>query len=155
MRKVCVAFAFLITVATLSVSAQEGFGLGIVLGEPTGISAKLWFNDSSAMDAAAAWSFRGPNNFQGDGVFYLHADYLFHSFDVFPVNEGLVPLYFGLGGMLTLEQDPQLGIRAPVGIEYIFESAPLEIFLEVAPGIGLFPATRFEVSGGLGIRYYF
>ena len=149
MKRACLAIAILMTATTFTVSAQQGFGLGIVVGEPTGISGKLWLNDTSAIDAAAAWSFRG------DGSFYAHADYLFHVFDVFPVEKGFLPLFFGAGGMITLERDPQLGVRAPLGIEYVFQSAPVEIFLEAAPGIGLFPATRFELSGGIGIRYYF
>jgi diaminopimelate decarboxylase len=32
---------------------------------------------------------------------------------------------------------------------------PLDVFFEVAPGVGLFPETSVDVGGGIGIRYYF
>jgi hypothetical protein len=37
------------------ITAQDhGFGMGIILGEPTGISAKLWTSRDNAFDFAAA-----------------------------------------------------------------------------------------------------
>jgi hypothetical protein len=57
---------FLILVLTLIFLSLPGggvayekndFGLGIILGCPTGLSAKLWLSKSSAFDAATAWSF--------------------------------------------------------------------------------------------------
>ena len=45
-----------------SVSAQDsGFGAGFILGEPTGVSAKLWLSKDDAIDYAAAWSFYRNN----------------------------------------------------------------------------------------------
>ncbi|MCK4431244.1 MAG: hypothetical protein KAW19_08060, partial [Candidatus Aminicenantes bacterium] len=39
-------------------AAQEsGFGLGIILGEPTGISFKNWIGSRTAIDGGVAWSF--------------------------------------------------------------------------------------------------
>ena len=31
----------------------------------------------------------------------------------------------------------------------------LELFLELVPGIALFPETRGDLDGGIGIRYHF
>lgn len=40
------------------VAAQDhGFGMGIILGEPTGLSAKAWTSNDNAFDFALAWSF--------------------------------------------------------------------------------------------------
>ncbi|HUX13665.1 MAG TPA: hypothetical protein VMW87_11600 [Spirochaetia bacterium] len=125
------------------------FGIGIILGEPTGISAKLWLDRTSAIDAAAAWTFY-PN-----GAFYVHADYLYHMYDLFPVTRGVLPLYIGVGGSVTIEPVPRIGVRVPIGIDYFFEKAPIDIFLEVAPGISLYPATQFDASGGIGVRFNF
>ena len=85
----------------------------------------------------------------------MQADYVWHSFDVFPVSTGELPLYFGIGGRALLKNDPVLGVRIPVGLAYIFESAPLDIFMEIAPILNVIPSTDFDVGGGLGIRFWF
>ncbi|MFO8064101.1 MAG: hypothetical protein ACQETQ_05035 [Spirochaetota bacterium] len=127
----------------------ETFGLGVLLGEPTGISAKLRLDDTSALDAAAAWSFIGQ------GAFYFHADYLFHFNDVLHVHPGELPVYVGIGGKVLLKDDPRLGARIPVGLAYEFADAPLDVFFEIAPGVGIFPETDIDFGGGIGMRYYF
>jgi hypothetical protein len=134
---------------TTSHAQTDVFGVGVLLGEPTGISAKVRLGPTSAIDAAAAWSF------VDEGSFYFHADYLMHFPDVLTVDPGELPLYVGVGGMVSLREDPLLGIRIPVGLAYEFETAPLDVFFEIAPGMGIFPETSLEFGGGIGIRYYF
>ena len=46
----------------------EGLGIGIIVGEPTGICGKLWLSGRTAIDGAAAWSFNKNGNL------HLHAD---------------------------------------------------------------------------------
>ncbi|MDZ7691501.1 MAG: hypothetical protein U5K69_10295 [Balneolaceae bacterium] len=42
------------------------------------------------------------------------------------VEEGALPLYYGVGGRLILaENDSILGVRVPAGINYLFEEAPV------------------------------
>jgi len=144
---------FLVLIAatfSLGMFAQnDGFGLGAVFGEPTGLSAKLWTSQKTAVDAAAAWSFAGS------GFFHIHADFLIHNFDLISVSEGQLPLYFGIGAFMDFASELGLGIRVPLGLAYHFESAPLDVFAEVAPGLSLLPGTDFYFGGGIGIRYYF
>ncbi len=131
-------------------AAQDrGFGMGIILGEPTGLSAKLWTSSDNAFDFAAAWSLRGEGNL------LLQADYVWHFFNVIPVSSGKLPLYIGIGGRALLANDPQLGVRIPFGMDYLFATAPVDIFVELAPILDLSPATDFGVGGGLGVRYWF
>ena len=33
---------------------RQGFGIGLIVGEPTGLSAKKWLSDATAIDAAVA-----------------------------------------------------------------------------------------------------
>jgi hypothetical protein len=135
---------------SLGLFAQNsGFGLGAVFGEPTGLSAKLWTSDKTAIDGAAAWSF------SGSGYFHLHADFLIHNFDLISVSEGKLPLYFGLGAFMDFASELGLGIRIPLGLAYHFDSAPLDVFAEMAPGLSLLPGTDFYFGGGIGIRFYF
>lgn len=126
------------------------FELGVLLGEPTGLSAKFWTAWNSALDFGAAWSFGKGGNF------HLHADYLFHNFEFFDVASGTLPIYAGIGGRVRLEDDDsRAGIRIAVGAEYIFENYPLSLFFEVAPIIDVAPETEASVNGGLGMRYIF
>jgi len=50
-----IAIALQMTVFT-GVKAQQGaFGLGVMAGEPTGVSMKIWLPGASAIDGGAAW----------------------------------------------------------------------------------------------------
>lgn len=120
--------------------------LGIILGEPTGLSLKAWQSNSTAFDAAVAWSF-GNNE-----SVHLHADYLRHSW--LEVDNGSLAIYYGLGARVLLSDNARFGARIPVGLEYILPDTPLSLFFEVAPILDLAPATEFGVNGGLGIRYF-
>ncbi len=128
---------------------NSGLGLGVLIGEPTGISAKLWLTGTGAVDAAAAWSTRGNNSL------HLHADYLHHFFGLFPVTQGKLPLYVGAGGRIRFAGNPKFGARVPVGLAYLFPTIPVDIFLEIAPIVDLAPDTGFDINGGIGARYYF
>jgi hypothetical protein len=142
-------FLMFISGLSLCVSAQnKGLGLGIIVGEPTGLSAKIWTTEHSALDAAMAWSF------VGNGFLRLHSDLLIHR-HLIEVDKGSLPVYFGLGAKLGFASDLELGIRFPLGLAYHFESTPFEAFLEVVPIFRLIPQTAIAMDGGIGIRYYF
>lgn len=154
----CRAILFLLFAAVLfygSVAAQEGgFGLGIILGEPTGLSLKQWVAANTAIDGAIAWSF-GKHD-----ALHLHANYLVHNFKLFKVEQGKLPIYYGIGGRIKFEEngtdeDTKIGVRIPVGISYILANSPLDIFLEIAPLLDLTPSTEFDLNGAVGIRYFF
>ncbi len=128
----------------LSAQGRDGIGLGVIVGQPTGLSAISWLGGGNALDFVAAWSFRD------NGSFYLHADYQFHGFVDRPLT-----LFSGIGGFVLLQDDPALGMRIPLGISILFQRAPMDLFFEVAPGLTLVPATDFFVGGGVGFRFYF
>jgi hypothetical protein len=156
MKKAALFVIFLAAVAGLA-SAQTGraggnTGIGIIFGEPTGVSFKFWTGRTIAIDAAAAWSF------VNGGAFQVHGDLLFHSFDLFRVEKGRMALYYGFGGRLktkTSTEDARLSFRVPLGISYEFERAPVELFMEIAPMLNLAPKTEGDIGGGIGFRYYF
>jgi len=147
-RRILIAVAAL-TIFAGSAAAQGNFGLGIILGEPTGVSAKLWLTDRTAVDMAAAWSF------SDEEAFHLHADYLLHNFDLISVSQGRLPIHFGVGARVKFEDESKLGVRVPVGLTYIFDGAPLDIFFEIVPILDLIPDTEFDANAAIGIRFYF
>ena len=150
MRRLVPVLILLLALSASRASAQGGFGLGIILGEPTGVSAKAWLTRTTALDFAAAWSF------VDEPAFHIHGDYLWHNYDLFPVERGRLPLYYGLGARLKfLEHDSEIGVRVPVGLEYLFDSNRVGLFVELVPLLDLAPDTQVAVNSSIGGRYYF
>lgn len=146
-----ILFFVLITVLTCgTVEAQSrGFGLGIVLGEPTGISTKLWTGKSTAIDAEVAWSH------DGDDFLYLHGDFLFHDQHLSQEVKGKFLTYYGIGVKAEFADSNTVGLRIPLGIDYIFPKAPLDVFFEIVPLLDLTPATEGDLKAAIGIRFVF
>jgi hypothetical protein len=119
------------------------------LGEPTGISAKYWLDRDSAVDGAASWSLLGL------GGLGFHADYLYHFNEIVKTRDFTIPIYVGVGGRVVISSGVGAGVRIPLGATYLFPQYPLDVFLEIVPGIDLLPTTTFAGGGGIGIRYYF
>jgi len=160
MNKLAGAAAALSLLLAQGARAQDDFGIGVILAEPTGLSAKLWLNETEAIDAAAAWSFSDYRSFQ------FHADYLLHRFDLFrnvDTTVGRPALYFGVGGRLKLgddngrgdDEEDRLGIRVPVGMTYVFAQAPFDVFGEVVPVLDIAPDTEVDLNAAVGGRFYF
>ena len=128
------------------------FGAGVMLGEPTGPSLKYFFSDELAVDGAFGWSLHDHSNF------YLQSDVLWHNYDLLPVSQGRLPVYFG-GGMLARfrnsGENDQFAVRVPVGVSYLFDNAPVDVFAEIGPALDLAPSLRGEITGGVGIRLWF
>lgn len=126
-------------------------GVGVILGEPTGLSMKHWLTSRNALAGGLSWSF------EGDGGLYLHVDYLMH----FRTRGSDLPenlnFRWGLGGRLVLPDEGKegLGARFPLGMEYMLSAEPLGFFLELVPVLELIPETDFDLDGGVGCRIYF
>ncbi len=149
MKKLLILF-FLLVVCAASSYSQSKFGLGIILGEPTGLSAKLYLDNTSSVDAAIGWS-----NYRYSAM-HIHADYLYNITKL----SSEVPLYVGIGGRIKIKkieknQDTKLAVRIPVGITYEPTSKPIDLFIEIVPMMDLTPSTEFIWNAGAGIRYYF
>jgi hypothetical protein len=139
------------------------FGVGLIIGEPTGVSMKLYLSDDQAIDGAIGFTA------VASGI-HAHADYLFHPWIVEERDSFVIPVYLG-PGIRLLERDRgrgaddglQLGIRGVAGFLFDFTDIPLDVFAEVAVIGDLRFGTNdddyngFGVSlnAGIGARYYF
>lgn len=134
-------------------AARKPFGLGMIVGDPTGLSAKLWLNDRQAVAGALAWSFRG------EGAMDIHVDYLLHHALSGKTVDDLKPVkpyfYYGIGGRIKDEPENRIGVRMPLGIVGGFTNAPFDIYMEIVPLLDLAPATEFDLNAALGARFYF
>jgi hypothetical protein len=150
-KRVTLATLAVLVICSSAAPQESGFGIGAILGEPTGLTVKWWVGRSAAMDAAAAWSLGRRS------ALHLHLDYLLHNFNLFRVETGRLPLYYGIGGRIKFrdDDDDNVGLRIPVGMDYLFRGAPFDIFLEIVPLIDLIPSTDFDMNGSIGVRYWF
>ena len=126
-------------------AAQGGFGLGGVIGEPTGVTARF-MKAQNNFQVHAAWSFTNNDAFQISG------DYL-RSGDI--DTEPMIPFYYGVGAVVKFSDETVLGVRVPLGLNYFLKGEPVEIFGEAVPILRLIPKTDFNFGLAAGVRYYF
>lgn len=147
--------------SSLSYGQQGGnFGIGFVFGQPTGIAWKYRMNNSNALDGIVGV---GPYD-----RFRLQADYLWESH---PFKEKNLLLHYGPGvafgfgqteyvvhydkGVQYLtNEEPRFGVRGVVGLSYLINKTPLDIFFELAPVVILEPGLGSGFDLGFGIRAY-
>ncbi len=132
-------------------------GVGIILGEPTGICGKLSLKDDQAVQVAVGSAFIG-------GGFQAHADYVFHPWIIQDKESFVLPLYLGPGVRFidytnSSGDHGALGLRGVFGMLFDFKNVPLDAFLEVAV-IGEYDFGKGRGWGagfnfGAGVRYYF
>lgn len=139
-------------------------GIGVILGEPTGLTLKAWTGRASALNFGLTYSF--------GSYFIFMTDYLWHFPEAFSqgrVGSQFVP-YVGLGAEVFFgDSSPYysrtrfrnstfdsvaFGARIPLGIEFSPQGTPFGIFAEIVPGVGLLPGMFGFVQGGIGARVY-
>jgi hypothetical protein len=174
MAALVLIFSFNASVLPSVAMAQEGtndggpLGFGIVLGDPSALTAKYNLDAKRSIDAGLAFDF--------DRWVLVYGDWLYHVRGIFsrkaPELSRLTP-YLGIGGVLVLSNRTELetrklryfsetsssrtalGIRLPLGLEWRPASVPVGVFVEVVPGLVVIPGTYGFAQGGIGIRYFF
>ena len=138
---------------------QGNFGLGAVIGEPTGIAWKYRINSVNALDGAIGFS---PYN-----AYRVHVDYLWqsHPFDEYNLamhygagvafGSGRTTYYSNNGGVLFRNQEVGFGLRGVIGLNYLIKRSPVDLFFELAPLIVLTPNSTSGIDLGFGARVYF
>jgi hypothetical protein len=142
-----VAVAMLADIAPAAARPQSNFGLGIILGQPTGVTAEFGLGASQSIDLAI-----GIDAFEGGG-FYIHGDYLVYLPPLIQGQAELSP-YLG-GGIFVAGGDPEAGIRVPFGLSLDFRAQPLKLFIEVAPHLRVIDEVDLGFGAAGGFRYFF
>jgi hypothetical protein len=132
------------------------FQLGVVLGAPTGISAKVTLDDTHSIDGTLAYSLADELGLE------FHTDYLFEKVLTFSTPSGIpAELYYGIGARFVSiksgphDNDVAIGPRVPVGVNYKLKDPRIEFFGELALAFDLVPSTNLDLEGGIGLRYRF
>ncbi len=145
----------LLLLSKSEIYGQSGaWGLGLRIGNPTGITAKKYLGASNALEVALGTNYNS-------GGFELLAHYLFH----FPVsNAPGLDWYYGFGGQVQThdrkegnrDDDFEMGADGVIGLEYVFPNAPVSVFLD---GILFLEIVDdpfdFDLDAGIGVRYNF
>jgi len=149
--------ALILTLLTVGTThAGQWLGLGVMVGEPTGLSAKSWLSKSTAVDAGLAWSLSGDKDLQAHGDYLIHNATLLKDLGL----PGNTLFYYGLGGRLQLregsgdEGKDKLGLRIPLGASWSPAAVSVDVFLEVVPVVDLVPDTEADINGALGVRFW-
>jgi hypothetical protein len=152
----------LFILASVTIAQERRFGLGVIIGEPTGISAKLWISPVNALDFGLGWSMGGDRvgnykgGFDGGSRVHFHMDYLWHWFDAIHSSERF-PLYTGVGGRINTGAgyDASAAVRGVLGIAWLPRQTPIDVFIELVPSLQIVPSTGFGIDAGLGARFFF
>ncbi len=145
--------------------ANKTFGLGLELGEPTGLNGKYFLSADRALDFGIGTIY---NYFDRDGL-HLYLDYLWHPVSLLSNESFELPLYIGVGGRLWNFTDNYrgtrydnayaFGVRVPVGVSFDFNNVPLDIFVQVVPVLDFYTHyyhdIYLDIDVSFGIRYWF
>lgn len=156
---------FVLLFMALPATAQPtGVGLGAQIATsndgrapaPVGLSLKTWINDRQAVTGATSFLVADEEPFSPQSFWILEGNYLFHNFQAVSVEEGDLGLYLGPGVQFTINEDADndLAFRAPLGLNYIFEGTPADIFVEIAPTLQITDPTVLRFDGAIGFRYF-
>jgi len=150
MRKLLLASLLLAVPAT----ANADIGLGLFLGDPSGLDVKIGLERRSALDLLLGW-----NTFRDGRTGYGHLTYLYQ------VANGRgrsvrVPLRIGIGGAIYgHEDDINVGVRAPLELGLRFTRTPIEVYGEIAVLVTFIDDNNnyddIDLQGGVGLRFYF
>jgi hypothetical protein len=157
-------FIFSACISPSPVNAQPGgFGIGLMLGEPTGVTAKIWNSDRTAWVIDVGDSYFGEPRVDVDYVWH------FNSY-----NSPYVSLYAAVGGVAGFGEGysgffytrsgdrfyyrttDNVGFagRAMLGLNFIPYRTPLEFFAELGPLVGIAPLYGWNLDFALGLRFY-
>jgi hypothetical protein len=166
-----VLLLFALPAHATEVGTSRVFGLGVAIGEPTGIVGKLFVGRDNAVDFGlgfVGWGWRGrcqdPDGHWHDcrnrhEYFSAHADFLWE--ESFMAQPFRLDWHAGVGGRFVDWYDwdyraTALVGRVPLGLDFAFRRPTwLEAFVEIAPGLMLVPGVDLWIDVSLGARAYF
>ncbi|HUL45121.1 MAG TPA: hypothetical protein VLY03_12285 [Bacteroidota bacterium] len=158
LRSFCI-LVLLVAGSAGTLLASGKLGLGVVVGQPTGLAWNYALDTRNAIDGGIGFS---PN---GDSR--LYADYLWKSY---PFNSVGWSLHYGPGlvfgwesdrgeadendAFLFPDDDLRFAIRGIIGVSYNIQRSPVDLFLDAGPLFIISPAASTDFDLGFGVRVY-
>jgi hypothetical protein len=147
-----VATLVIIFSSICNLSAQEyKSSVGIRLGTSINASYKIFIEENQAIEAIAGISRVGGNSLGTIGGLYQVQSQLTNK-----VNN--LDWYIGAGGFYRFANEninSNLLISTVIGLEYTFETAPINLFIDILPYYNVLDKVEFDADASLGVRYIF
>lgn len=144
--------SFGLSTSTLLAQVKSGsVGLGLQVGDPSGLTLKFYNGGRASVDILAAWDL--------NDYLFLNIHALYHK----PLGgSGNVNFFYGPGAFLAFyegdrrfDSDDYLGagISGNFGINVFFDR--FELFGQITPRLQVIERTNGDLGGGIGLRFYF
>lgn len=147
-----------ISLFALPTSAQQTYktGLGLRGGYPSGVSVKHFLSKSSAIEGVLSFGWGG-----------IGITGLYQQHNLIPEVPGMTWYYgggahFATSGSGALnpwgpESTDQvfMGADGVVGLEYVFEGAPISLGVDILPILNILPRPNIWFNAAIAIRYTF
>jgi len=151
MQKILIIISSLFIFSSVLNAQKYDMSVGLRLGYPFGINAKMFLNEITAIEATVL---SDGNDLGVVGLMDFHQPC--------KRNENW-QWYYGAGAHLGLDifdgQGISLGLDAIAGAEYIFKEAPISISIDWIPSLNLIKPEKENVLNlmqfGLSARYIF
>lgn len=146
-------------------------GIGVALGDLTGVSVKLWTNEATAFQFRLG-SLATINTINSAGIILTYAHH-FRPIEV-PDHTFSLPMYVGMGARYVVSSNSTSGssttymdggIATVLGLSVMVPGLPLDIFLEVRPTFLLYDPrvgtsasslqVGFLMDSGIGAHFYY
>lgn len=157
-----VMFSFL---AAPEFAFAKTWGLGAVIGAPTGLSANYFLSESRTVHTTLAYDFSGDDDLQ----IASHYQWRMNNLNFEKIKLGW---FYGVGARLAFKDDHHhhnhghdhdedhdghidLGPSGTIGIFHEFTEVPLEVFLKGNLTVNIIEDTDVDADVMLGLHYNF
>jgi hypothetical protein len=157
---------FAVLLASTAAGAEpRQFGIGLELGEPSGLNGKYYLHPDRAIDFGVGEIYDYFNRY---GL-HVYVDYLWHPVRLGRSPSVQIPFYIGLGarvwdfedrGRSPTDHAYAYGLRIPIGIAFELATTPLDFFVQVVPTLDFYSNYALhdfyiDVDVSAGLRLWF
>jgi hypothetical protein len=138
-----------LTASSPAEASPDSFGLGVIVGDPTGVTGATHLGSNMRLTFGV-----GLGPFRGEGL-VGHVDWQW-LFPLKSFQRANMSLYAGVGPAFALRDEKfRLGARAPVGLSFMFQRVPIEVFIEAAAKAWIIDRSSFGFDAAGGFRWWF
>ncbi len=124
---------------------------GLRLGTYFAVSVKSFISEKAAIEGIG-----GITRIGGQSLISVGGFYTIHN--QFASDIPTLKWYYGGGTFVALGSNDiktNVALTAIIGLEYTFETTPINIFMDAVPFVSLINSRRFDSEASMGVRYIF